>query len=92
MKKLLALLFFLLPTPAVAGVPCAVPYNLQNGVTADATQVMANYNAILACLQNAAASGNNLDITQLSGLTTPILPQFGGSTVFERSMPAASAR
>lgn len=58
-----------------AGVPCSVPFNLTNGTTADATQVMANYNAILSCLStSAAANGSNNDITALNGLTTPLTP------------------
>jgi hypothetical protein len=38
---------------------CALPYQLTNGQVADATQVMANYNALLACLNNAAPAGSN---------------------------------
>ena len=30
---------------------CALPYQLTNGQIADATQVMANYNALLTCLK-----------------------------------------
>jgi hypothetical protein len=59
--------------PAKAGVPCSVPFTLTNGTTADANQVMANYNAILTCLSvSAAANGINADITALSALTTPL--------------------
>lgn len=68
--------------PAKANVSCSVPFNLTNGTTADASQVMANYNAIIACLANAAAAGANTDITALLGLTTPISPTQGGSSVF----------
>lgn len=82
MKKLLLALALLLPSPAFAGVSCSVPFNLQNGTTADASQVMANYNAIIACLANAAAAGANSDITSLTGITTPILPSAGGTPVF----------
>lgn len=84
MKKLLAILFLLLSSQlAHAGVPCSVPFNLTNGTTADATQVMANYNAILNCLANgAAASGTNSDISSLTGLTTPLAPGEGGTTIF----------
>jgi hypothetical protein len=82
MKKLLAALFlFLSVSAADAGVSCSVPFNLTNGTTADASQVMANYNAILACLlNNTAESGANSSITSLLGLTTPISPSGGGST------------
>ena len=75
---------------ADAGVACSVPFNLTNGTTADASQVMANYNAIIACLLNAAAAGANTDITALLGLTTPLSPTEGGSTVFVGATPTAS--
>lgn len=66
-----------------AGVSCSVPFNLTNGSNADASQVMANYNAILACLlNNTAESGANASITSLSGLTTPLSPAQGGTTSF----------
>ena len=90
MSKLLALLFFLATcTPAVAAVPCSLPFNLQNGQPADATQVMANYNSIIACLGNAAAAGGNSDITSLTGLTTPISPNGGGTPVFIAGAPSS---
>jgi hypothetical protein len=83
MKKLLtALAFILSGSPAMAGVSCSLPFNLTNGTTADASQVMANYNAIVSCLLNAAAAGINTDITALLGLTTPIKPPSGGTPVF----------
>jgi hypothetical protein len=67
-------------SPAKATVSCSVPFNLTNGTVADATQVMANFNAILSCLStSAASSGSNADITALSGLTTPITPAQGGA-------------
>lgn len=83
-----ALALILLPSSppwrsAQAGVSCSVPFNLTNGTTADASQVMANYNAILTCLStNTAASGANNDITSLSGLTTPLSPAQGGAAYF----------
>ena len=63
------LLLALVGPSAQAGVSCSVPFNLQNGTTADATQVMANYNALIACLANAAAAGANNDITSLLALS-----------------------
>jgi hypothetical protein len=86
MKKFLTALtllagLLLLPAPAQATVSCSVPFNLTNGTVADASQVMANYNAILACLSTSTASaGANTDITSLGGLTTPITPAQGGAT------------
>lgn len=38
---------------------CTLPYQLTNGQPADATQVMANYNALLTCLNNASPAGAN---------------------------------
>lgn len=35
---------------------CALPYNITNGTPADATQVMANFNALLACINTAPPS------------------------------------
>lgn len=81
-RLLLGLLLSAWTTLASAGVTCTLPFNLQNNTTADATQVMANYNALVTCLTNAAHSGVNSDITALTGLTTPITPAQGGSSVY----------
>jgi hypothetical protein len=75
---------------AEASVSCSVPFNLTNGTTADASQVMANYNAIIACLGNAAAAGANTDITALLGLTTPLSPMEGGANTFLGISPTVS--
>jgi hypothetical protein len=83
MKNIILLLSLLFGcTPAAAGVPCALPFNLQNGQPADATQVMSNYNALVTCLGNAAAAGVNSDITQLTSIIVPITPSAGGSQSF----------
>lgn len=79
------------PERVRANVPCAIPFNLQNNTTADATQVMANYNAILTCLGNAAIAGANNDITQLLALTTPISPTQGGTTFFTGATSGGAA-
>lgn len=61
----------------------ALPFQLQNGTTADATQVMADFNQILNSVNaNAAKNGANSDITSLLGLTTPLAPSVGGTPVF----------
>jgi hypothetical protein len=78
----IAMFLWLWISIASAGVTCTLPFNLQNGTTADATQVMANYNALVTCLSNSAAAGSNSDITALLGLTTPIAPNEGGSSVY----------
>ncbi len=58
----------------------ALPFTLQNGTIADATQVMADFNSIKTDVNtNAAANGANNDITSLAGLTTPLSVAQGGS-------------
>src|SRR5882672_5153759 len=58
----------------------ALPFNLQNGTTADATQVMADFNSIKNDVNtNAAHNGANNDITSLAGLTTPLSIGQGGT-------------
>lgn len=62
------------------GVTLTYPFSLANGTTADATQVMANFNAVVTVLaNNVAASGANSDITSLTALASPI-PIAGGRT------------
>src|SRR5689334_12580176 len=80
-RWLLALLLF--ATPASAQIVNTLPFQLQNGTTADATQVMADFNQIVNNTNsNAAKNGVNSDITALTGLTTPLTPAQGGSTVY----------
>ncbi len=58
----------------------AFPVILQNGTTADATEVMADFNTIKTDVNNnAAANGANNDITSLAGLTTPLSVSQGGT-------------
>ena len=65
------------------------PYNLQNGTTADATQVMADFLQIQNDVNsNAAHNGANSDITSLTGLSTPLGLAYGGTG----SATAAAAR
>jgi hypothetical protein len=84
MRKLwLAILALISATKlCAAGVPCGPAFNLQNGTPADATQVMANFQAIYNCLAAAAAAGTNSDITTLNGLLTPLPPSNGGTPLF----------
>lgn len=61
----------------------ALPFLLQNGTTADATEVDADFDAIISDVNaNAAHNGVNTDITALQGLTTPIAQAQGGTTAF----------
>lgn len=58
----------------------AYTYNLTNGTTADANQVMSNFNNVLNGVNNnAATNGVNSNITQLTGLTTPLTVAQGGT-------------
>lgn len=68
-----------------------LPYTLTNGSTADATQVMANFNQIVNNGNaNAAANGANSDITSLSGLTTPLSITQGGTGVTTGVFPSGT--
>jgi hypothetical protein len=60
----------------------ALPYNLTNGTTADANQVMADFNDVVSGVNtNGAHNGPNSDITALTGLTTPLTAAQGGTGV-----------
>jgi len=93
MKRLLAvLLFCLLPSLAQAATCTSYPFTLQNNTTADATQVMSNFNTVRNCVvNNAAGSGVNSDITSILGLTVPLSPAQGGSSVFIGGTSTGSA-
>lgn len=74
------------------GISITLPFTLVNGTTADASQVMADFNAITAAMATSAAqSGANSDITSLNGLTTPINPSQGGTLVFAGGLTGGSA-
>ena len=81
-KRLLICLLALLgaPLPALATICSTYPYTLTNGQTADATQVMADFNSILTCVNtNVASAGTNSNITALLGLSTPLSLAQGGT-------------
>lgn len=83
MKKILAFLLCMLPSLASAQIIPSLPYNLTNGTIADANQVMADFNQIVSSVNtNAANAGANTNITALNGLTTPLAPSSGGSSVY----------
>lgn len=85
MKKLLLAIFLTLfgSTAHAACTAGTLPFTLQNNTTADATQVMANFNQITSSVAaNCASSGANSDITALTGLTTPLGYTSGGSSVY----------
>ncbi len=81
MKNLiLAFALSLFALPALAANCTTYPFTLTNGQTADANQVMANFNLIRNCANSSlAANGANGDITSLTGLTTPLSQAQGGT-------------
>lgn len=93
MKKLLASLLLLLTmSTAQAQIVGTLPYTFVNGVTADATQVMANYNYIISQVNaNAANGGANSSITSILGLTTPLSPGQGGSKYYSAGTSTGTA-
>lgn len=83
MKKLIVAVLLLFAATAHAQIVNTLPFQLQNGTTADASQVMANFNQIVDNVNaGAAKNGTNSDITALTGLTTPLSPTQGGTTVY----------
>jgi microcystin-dependent protein len=86
MKRWAALLVFLGLLCGSAHAACSggvLPFNLTNGTLADASQVMANYNAIISAINaTCAGQGTNSDITSLTGLTTPLSISQGGGRVY----------
>ena len=86
----LCLLVAFAAAPARAAICPSPPYNLTNGTTADAGQVMSNFNSLVTCVNtNAAATGANTSITSLSGLLSP--PSGAGSLFFYGSAVAGTA-
>jgi hypothetical protein len=75
-------LYFAAEQVARSGVSCSVPNTFSNGTTADATQVNANFAALVACFANTAEAGANSSITALTGLTTPLTAGQGGTLYF----------
>ncbi len=70
----------------------SIPYTLTNGSLADATQVIANFNAIVTDTNaNAATSGANTNITSLTGLTTPLANTYGGTVIYTGGTTGGSA-
>lgn len=80
LAALALLLGFAAETPAHAANCAGYTYTLTNGQTADATQVMSNFNTIMSCANSSLAkSGANADITSLSALSTPLSVSQGGT-------------
>lgn len=85
-RRIAALLIFLGLLSGAAHATCSagsLPFNLTNGTTADASQVMSNYNAIISSVNaTCAGSGANSDITSLLGLTTALTAAQGGTNTW----------
>jgi hypothetical protein len=75
MKRLLAALglFGCLWAGQASAAPCVLPYVLQNGVLPDATQVMADFYALLNCI-NSAGTG----LPSCSAIAAGLVPATGG--------------
>lgn len=82
-RFLLALAALLLISSGAWATNCpSFPFTLTNGTTADANQVMSNFNNLLTCSNTALAhNGANSDITSLSALSTPLSTAQGGTGV-----------
>lgn len=89
MKRIfIALFFILLGSSAFASCP-SYPYTLSNGTTADANQVMANFNTVLNCANgavqlsgvNAWSAGQSSAPVALTFGST-ITPNFSGGNIF----------
>jgi hypothetical protein len=57
MKRLLLSLAILLGLSGAAEATCTLPFTLLNGTLADASQVMADFNAVVTCLNAAQVAG-----------------------------------
>lgn len=87
-----ALLLCLSAAPAFALNCSSFPFTLQNGQTADASQVMSNFNNLLSCADNNLAhNGANSDITSILGLTTPLAVTEGGTPLFTAGTSTGSS-
>src|SRR3984893_19075122 len=75
-------------SPATAA--CPLPYQLTNGQNADATQVMANFNALVACL-GSAGSTNAVQYNAGGGAFGGVGPLSNGQLVVGSTGGAAPA-
>jgi hypothetical protein len=92
-KKIISALFMLsLSVGAVAAQSCATyPNTLTNGQPADATQVMANFNFILNCLNNSAAAvkGSGGYVNKIRNGTLAVWTRGTSSLVTSTSSPGS---
>lgn len=78
MIRRLGLALALVCAAGAARATCVLPFTLLNGTLADATQVMANLNALAACINS--AGGTVTSITFNNGLTSAPNPVIGIGT------------
>jgi hypothetical protein len=71
------LLFLFFTNPVYASCP-SYPYTLSNGTTADASQVMANFNSVLSCAQGAVQL-NGINAWSAGQSATPVALTFGAT-------------
>jgi hypothetical protein len=73
--RVVAFLVFVVINECAFAQSCSIPNTLTNGTNADATQVMANFNALLNCVNNQSAPRGYLSGLTLS--TAGSSPNFG---------------
>jgi hypothetical protein len=78
--SILVLSLLLLSFSNAAKAACTLPYTLTNGQTADATRVMANFNALVACL-GSAGSTNTVQYNAGGGSFAGVGPLTNGQLV-----------
>jgi hypothetical protein len=87
----LAFVFFTVGDTS-ARAQCALPYQLTNGQIADATQVMANFNALATCLSNLPAGAtNSVQFNAGSGALGAVGPLTNGQIVIGTTGSAPQA-
>ena len=74
---LLVAAVFILVGPGVANAQCTLPHTLTNGQPPDATKVMANFNALVSCI-NAGGSSNAIQYRSGSGALAGVGPLADG--------------
>lgn len=84
----------LLDCLSVAQAQCALPHQLTNGQTADADQVMANFNALAACLGGMSPGGstNSIQYNSGSGPLSGLGPLTDGQIVIGSTSGAPQAQ
>jgi hypothetical protein len=87
----LAVVMALLTAATTGHAQCALPYTLTNGQPPDATKVMANFNALVACL-NPGGSTNAVQYNAGSGTMGGVGPLTDGQLVIGSTGNAPQAQ